>query len=288
MNEVRNLFVDGEAYERRMGRWTRLAGEVFLDWLDVPTGLQWLDVGCGGGAFTEVLTARCVPNNVVAIDPCEGQLCYARSRPRANATQFRLGDAQSLPFADGSFDAAAMALVISYLSDPVRGAAEMARVVRPGGWVATYMWDIAGGGHPVEPVYLAMNSLGIKFSPPPGSAVSRLESMRRVWEEAGLQSIETQVIRIPVVYSDFDDFWESNSAPAGPSGKIIHDLSSNTRALLRRHLRAQLPTRCDGCIAYQAFANAVKGRVPAERRRSMTFAALEHRECLARVVVKAQ
>src|SRR6516165_9192760 len=68
MSEVGNLFVDGEAYERRMGRWTRLAGEAFLDWLDVPTGLQWLDVGCGSGAFTEVLTARCVPAKVVAID----------------------------------------------------------------------------------------------------------------------------------------------------------------------------------------------------------------------------
>jgi SAM-dependent methyltransferase len=199
----------------------------------------------------------------VAIDPSEGQLCYARSRPKAHATQFRLGDAQSLPFADGSFDVAAMALVISYLADPVKGVAQMARVVRPGGWVATYMWDIPGGGHPVEPVYLAMTSLGLKFSPPPGSSVSRLDSMRRVWEEAGLQSMETQVIRIPVVYCDFDDFWESNSAPAGPSGKAIHDLSSGARALLRTHLRERLPTRSDGRIAYQAFANAVKGRAPA-------------------------
>jgi hypothetical protein len=122
----------------------------------------------------------------------------------------------------------------------------------------------------------------MKFSSPPGSDVSRLDSMRRVWEEAGLHWIQTQVIRIPVVYSDFDDFWESNSAPAGPSGKVIQDLSSDARALLRTHLREQLPTRSDGRIGYQAFANAVKGRAPAERRRSMTFAALEHRECLAR------
>jgi SAM-dependent methyltransferase len=117
MNEIGNLFVDGEAYERRMGRWTRLAGEAFLDWLDVPTGLQWLDVGCGSGAFTEVLTARCVPNQVVAIDPSEGQLCYERSRQKAHATQFRLGDAQSLPFADGSFDVA-VHMNIDFLKSP--------------------------------------------------------------------------------------------------------------------------------------------------------------------------
>jgi SAM-dependent methyltransferase len=262
MCEIGNLFVDGEAYERRMGRWTRLAGEAFLDWLDAPLGLQWLDVGCGNGAFNEVLTARCVPAQIVAIDPSEGQLSYARRRLGANMAQFHLGDAQLLPFADGSFDAAAMALVISYLPDPVKGAAEMTRVVRPGGWVASYMWDIPGGGHPVEPVYLAMLSLGMNPPPPPGSAVSKRDNMRAVWEEAGLQSIETQVIRIPIVYSDFDDFWESNSAPVGPSGKMIHDLSPDAREQLLIRLREQLPIGFGGRIAYEAVASAVKGRAP--------------------------
>jgi len=44
------LFTDGAAYERRMGRWSRLVGEVFLDWLAAPPGLRWVDVGCGNGA----------------------------------------------------------------------------------------------------------------------------------------------------------------------------------------------------------------------------------------------
>jgi len=261
MGKVANLFADGEAYERRMGRWTRLAGEAFLAWLGAPMGLKWLDVGCGTGAFTEALMARCAPTDVAAIDPSEGQLSYARARAGAKMAQFRLGDAQSLPFADCSFDAAAMALVISYLPDPIMGAVEMARVVRPGGWVATYMWDIPGGGHPVEPIYLAVNSLGMKVSPPPGSAVSRLANMRGIWEEAGLQSIETLVIRIPVVYSNFDDFWESNCAPVGPSGRMIHDLSPTVREQLQLRLREQLPIGRGGRIAYEACANAVKGRV---------------------------
>jgi ubiquinone/menaquinone biosynthesis C-methylase UbiE len=261
MGEVANLFADGRAYERRMGRWTRAAGEAFLDWLGAPMGLKWLDVGCGNGAFTEALMARCAPTDVAAIDPSEGQLSYARARPGAKMAQFRVGDAQSLPFSDSSFDAAAMALVISYLSDPIMGAVEMARVVRPGGWIAAYMWDIPGGGHPVEPIYLAVNSLGMTVCPPPGSAVSRLDNMRAIWKDAGLQSIETQVIRIPVVYSNFDDFWESNSAPVGPSGRMIHDLSPTAREQLQSRLREQLPIGSDGRIAYKAFANAVKGRV---------------------------
>jgi hypothetical protein len=69
---------------------------------------------------------------------------------------------------------------------------------------------------------------------------------------------------------------------------VIHDLSSGARALLRTYLREQLPTRSDGRIAYQAFANAGKGRAPTERRRSVTFAALEHREVFGKVIVKAQ
>src|SRR5271156_2254412 len=135
MSETANLFVDGKAYERRMGRWSRLAGEIFLDWLAAPQGLRWIDVGCGNGAFTEVLIERCKPAAVSGIDPSEGQLAYARNRPGTKMAQFRVGSAQDLPFADGSFDAAAMALAIIFVPDAVKAAAEMVRVTRPGGIV---------------------------------------------------------------------------------------------------------------------------------------------------------
>ena len=135
MGQAEKLFTDGEAYERLMGRWSRLVGETFLDWLDVPNGLRWLDVGCGNGAFTEELIARCAPATVTAIDPSDDQLAYARTRLGAKTANFQVGDAQKLPFGDGSFDVAIMALVISFVPDPDKAAAEMARVVRPGGWV---------------------------------------------------------------------------------------------------------------------------------------------------------
>ena len=262
MSDAGTLFPDGKAYERRMGRWSRLVGEVFLEWLDVPPGLRWLDVGCGNGAFTEVLIARCAPAEVIAIDPSDGQLAYARARQGTKMAQFRVGEAQSLPFADNSFDAAAMALVINFLSDPEKAAAEMARVVRPGGWVATYMWDVPGGGLPVEPINVAMSSLGMNLPSVPDAAASELNNMRAIWEKAGLQSIDTRVIRIPVVYPDFDDFWDSNSAPIGPRGKALDDLSLHAKEQLKTRLRAQLPTDADGRIRYEAFANAVKGRAP--------------------------
>jgi ubiquinone/menaquinone biosynthesis C-methylase UbiE len=262
MSLVDKLFTDGEAYERLMGRWSRLVGEVFLDWLDVPKDLRWLDVGCGNGAFTEELIARCAPAAVIAIDPSDDQLAYARSRRGVKTAEFRVGDAQKLGFGAGSFDVAVMALVISFLPDPARAAAEMTRVVRPGGWVATYMWDIPGGGVPVDPVYKAIKSLGIPSALPPNPAVSRREAMRELWEQSGIVSVDTRVIRIPVVYSNFDDFWDSTTVPIGPQGKLIESMSTSVREQLRTRLREHLPVASDGRIVYESFANAVKGRVP--------------------------
>jgi SAM-dependent methyltransferase len=262
MSNGQALFADGQAYERMMGRWSRRAGGLFLDWLGLPKGLRCLDVGCGNGAFTEVLIAHSAPTEAVGIDPSEGQLAYARTRPGAKLAQFQIGDAQSLPFANHSFDAALMALVISFVPDPAKAAREMARVVRPGGWVATYMWDGAGGGLPVEPIHVAMRSLGFDAPYPPGMIVSRQDSLLALWQQAGLQSVETRVVKIEVEYSSFDDFWDSNNVPTGPAGQAIRRLPNDAQAQLKEQLRKQLPAGSDGRIKFAAFANAVKGRVP--------------------------
>jgi len=82
------LFTDGEAYERMMGRWSRVVSETFFAWLDLPRGLRWLDVGCGTGAFTGEIIARCDPAKVVAIDPSEEQLAFARTRPGTKSADF--------------------------------------------------------------------------------------------------------------------------------------------------------------------------------------------------------
>jgi SAM-dependent methyltransferase len=81
MSKPDKLFTDGEAYERLMGRWSRLVAKAFLDWLNAPNNLTWLDVGCGNGAFTEELIARCAPAAVTAVDPSDDQLAYAVSTP---------------------------------------------------------------------------------------------------------------------------------------------------------------------------------------------------------------
>jgi len=261
MTDAGAMFSDGKVYERMMGRWSKLVGRVFLEWLNAPKNLKWIEVGCGNGAFTEELIAHCAPLEVTAADPSEGQLSFARTRPAAKLAQFRQADAQALPFPDRSFDAAAMALVITFIPDPAKAVGEMARVVRPGGLVATYMWDVAGGGLPLAPVGRALKALGKEYSRISDTAARR-DTMQALWQGAGLQEVETRVIRVTVNFTSFEDFCESNLVPVGPAGQVIAKMSADEVEQLKAHLRAQLPIAADGTIAYEAFANAVKGRVP--------------------------
>ena len=125
MAEQQIRFDDGASYEQMMGIWSRFAGEIFLDWLAPPLGLRWIDIGCGNGVFTELLVERCSPVEVQGIDPSEGQLAFARTRPASRLAKFRQGDAMALPFADSSFDAAVMALVLVFVPDPAKGISEI-------------------------------------------------------------------------------------------------------------------------------------------------------------------
>src|SRR5437763_14083475 len=117
-------FDDGAAYEGFMGAWSRLAGADFLRWLAPAPGLRWADVGCGNGAFTELLFERCAPEEVQGIDPSEEQLAFARARLANAPARFRQGDAMALPWVDDTFDAAVMALVIFFVPEPAKGVAE--------------------------------------------------------------------------------------------------------------------------------------------------------------------
>src|SRR5271157_2833580 len=182
-------FNDGEAYERGMGPWSRLVGEVFLDWLAPPSGLRWIDIGCGNGAFTELLAQRCAPAEMQGIDPSEGQLAFARTRLGTPDAVFREGDAMALPFDEGRFDAAVMALVLFFVPDPAKGVAEMRRVVRPGGTVTAYVWDDFRDGSPASPARNELLAMGIQTPRPPSSDVSRMTALRDTWTGAGLEAV---------------------------------------------------------------------------------------------------
>jgi ubiquinone/menaquinone biosynthesis C-methylase UbiE len=253
-------FDDGAAYERMMGTWSRLIGEIFVDWLAPGSGLRWIDIGCGNGVFTELLIERCAPAEVQGIDPSEGQLAFARTRPAARGVEFRQGDAIALPFSEDRFDVAVMALVIFFVPNPAKGVAEMVRVVCPGGTVATYAWDIEGGGFPLEPFRTEMRAIGITLPIPPSSGASRMEALRDLWTGAGLEAVETRVIAVQRTFADFDDFWTTTLGSS--VGQTVAAMASSDVELLKARMRARLPADAAGRITYGAHANAVKGRVP--------------------------
>ena len=260
MAEQQIRYDDGAAYERMMGTWSRLAGETFLDWLAPRSGLRWIDVGCGNGAFTELIVERCRPAEVQGVDPSEGQLAFARTRPAARVAQFRVADAMALPFAADTFDAAVMALVIFFVPDPAKGVSEMARVVGPGGTVSTYVWDMLGGGFPQEAIHTEIANMGLTPVRPPRSDASRMEALQDLWTGAGLRAIETREITVQRTFVDFDDFWTINLLGSTVRPTVATMAPSDVETLKSR-VRARLPPDAAGRIICPARANAIKGRL---------------------------
>src|SRR5262245_3381339 len=261
MSEPTIRFDDGAGYERMMGIWSRLVGEKFLEWLAPSAGLRWIDVGCGNGAFTELLVERCAPAQVQGIDPSEAQLAFARTRPAARLAQFQGGDAMALPFSADSFDAAVMALVIFFVPDPAKGIAEMVRVVRPTGLVASYAWDMVGGGFPPEPILGEMRAMGLSPPRPPQLDASRSQVLAELWRNAGLEAVELCEITVHRTFADFDDFWETNLKGSSVRA-MVAIMRPGAVENLKARVRTRLAAKAGHPIICAARANAVRGRIP--------------------------
>jgi ubiquinone/menaquinone biosynthesis C-methylase UbiE len=265
-------FDDGAAYEQYMGQWSQLAGDAFLRWLRPPDKLRWLDVGCGNGAFTEMLVARCAPTSVHGIDPSAEQLAYARTRPLLRDALFRQGDAMALPFPDATFDAAVMPLVIFFLTSPAKGVTEMARVVCGGGLVTAYGWDMAEGGFPYDTLFREMRAIGLQVPAPPSPDASRRDKLEELWTAAALESVSTTELVVERTFGSFPEYWTTVLGSASV-GKQLRALSTTDTARLQDRLRASLPADGTGRITYRARANAARGVVPFHARRHPSPAA---------------
>ena len=253
-------FDDGASYEEFMGKWSRLAGDLFLQWLAPPVGWRWLDVGCGNGAFTELIVERSAPKEVHGIDPSEAQLAFARTRLANAAATFVEGDAMALPWADDAFDAAVQALVIFFVPDAAKSVAEMARVVRRGGSVSAYAWDILGGGFPFAALQEEMAAIASPPPWPPSVAASRMDVLQALWMDAGLFDVATRVITVRLTFADFDAFWAI--ARTGPRlAPTIAALTPDRLDALRERLRRRLSPNGAGRIDVDATANAIRGTV---------------------------
>ncbi|MFH5923333.1 class I SAM-dependent methyltransferase [Roseomonas xinghualingensis] len=258
-----DLWVAGEAYERYVGRWSRLVAPIFLDGLGLPAGGRWLDVGCGTGALSQAILGRCAPASVLGIDLSTGFLTLARQQVTDNRAEFRPGDARDLPVPDAGFDAVVSGLVLNFVPDQSKAAAEMLRAARPGGTVAAYVWDYAEGMQMMRRFWdaaVALDPAVREKDEWPRFPLCQPGPLRALFEGAGLREVAVTAIEVPTTFRDFDDFWSPFLAGQGPAPSYCVSIGEEGRAALRERLRASLPMEPDGSIRLTARAWAVRGR----------------------------
>jgi len=248
--------VPAEAYDRFMGVHSRQLAPQLADLAKLSSGDRALDVGCGPGALTAELVARLGAGSVAAVDPSESFVAAARARHRD--IDVRRASAESLPFADHAFDAALAQLVVHFMTDPVAGLCEMARVTRSEGVIAACVWDHAGERTPVSTFFRAARDLGLPTRDESARAGAREGHLVELFKASGLRDVEQTVLVARVEYSSFDDWWKPLSFGVGPAGAAYAALRPDQRARVRERCEVLLPPPP---FELASFAWAARGTV---------------------------
>jgi SAM-dependent methyltransferase len=247
--------VSADAYLRFMGRYSEPLAAQFADLAGVHGGQRALDVGCGPGALTAVLASRAGADAVSAVEPSAS--FAAAARERLPGVDVRQSAAERLPFPDDAFDVALAQLVVHFMTDPVAGLREMARVTRPGGVVAACVWDHAGGHGPVSAFWQAARELDPAADDESGLAGVRAGHLAELFTQAGLTGVQDGTLTVRVRQADFGSWWETFTLGVGPAGAYLAALDDAGRATLREQCRRRLPT---GPFEVSATAWAATGR----------------------------
>lgn len=261
-NHPRDAWDSGRAYEPYVGRWSRLVARSFLAWLAAPPGGRWLDVGCGTGALTGTILESAAPRSVEGIDAAEEFLAHARATITDERAAFRAGDAQALPVETAAYDAVVSGLALNFIPRPELAVAEMARAARPGGLVAAYVWDYAGGMQMLRHFWnaaAALDPAAIALDEGRRFPLCRAEPLAALFRGGGLDGVTTRPIDVRTEFAGFDDFWSPFLGGQGPAPSYVTSLSADGQAALRERLRAALPVALDGSIPLWARAWAVRG-----------------------------
>lgn len=254
----------GDSYDLYMGRWSRALASRFLDWLALPQGLHWLEVGCGTGALSAAILSHAGAGSLIAIDTSEAFLARARVNVPDSRVTFRKGDAMALDVPAESCDAVASGLVLNFVPARERALAEMRRVARPGAPIAFYVWDYPGGG--VEfmrafwDVAVQLDSAADELTEDRRFPFCTPEALRALAVGAGLAAVECRAIEVPTVFADFDDFWRPFTLGTGPAPGYCMSLQPAARERLARRLEDGLPRDTSGRIPLRARAWAVRGQ----------------------------
>lgn len=262
-NSVADTWESGDPYELYVGRWSRRVAPLFLEWLRVPAGRRWLDVGCGTGALSAAIVDRCSPSSVTAVEPSAGFREQA-GRQLAGRVQVHSGTAAEIPLPDGCIDATVSGLVLNFVADECAALTEMARVSVRGGTIGAYVWDYAGKMQMMRVFWdsaveldaaAAVLDEGARFPSctPPG--------LTDLFTRAGLQGVQVTAIDIAMHFASFDEFWRPFLGGQGPAPAYAMALDDAARTRLRDRIRDRLPRRADGSLSLAARAWAVRATV---------------------------
>jgi SAM-dependent methyltransferase len=265
MTHQRDIFVESDAYERFMGRWSRELAPLLVTFAAVDEGDSVLDAGSGTGALSFAV-AEAIPSvRVTGVDPSGAYVRYAQARAPSARVRFLVGDAQALEVPDATFDKTLSLLVMNFIPDPAKALREMIRATRAGGIVAAAVWDYGEGMQMLrvfwdEAVALDSTLAGRDERNMP---LCRKGELAALWRAQGLQQVEEQPIAIERAFASFVDYWSPFLGGQGPAGAYAASLAETARVALESKLRKRLlGERQDGAFTLQARAWAVKGVVP--------------------------
>ena len=263
MEPRKDVWAAGDLYEPYVGRWSRLVARAFLDWLAVPEGADWLDVGCGTGALTEAILDAADPRQILGVDPSAEFLATAAGQIADPRVRFAVGDARALPVPDDAFDAVVAGLVLHFVPDPQPAGREMARAAAPGGTVAAYVWDFAGERQFTRyfwQVATALDPAAAEYDPGRVCSLCHPEPLAALFAGAGLQAVTVQALEVPIVFRDFDDYWQPHLlGGSSPAQRYAASQGAEQRTALRERLHATLPIADDGSIPLLGRLWAVRG-----------------------------
>ncbi len=259
-DDARSFLTSGDAYDAFMGRYSRPLAHAFADVAGVEAGQSVLDVGCGPGSLTGVLVDRLGAGSVSALDPSPPFV--AECATRHPGVDVRSGRAEAIPFEDASFDSVLAQLVLHFVTDPARAAAELRRVVRPGGIAAACVWDFAQGMEMLRHFWDAALTVD-SDAPDEAQAMrfGRAGELVELLEAAGFHEVTETTLEVASTYGEFEELWSGFLAGIGPAGSFCVSLSDEQRSAVREELfrRIGAPT---GPFTLAATARCAHGRAP--------------------------
>lgn len=258
-------FTNTNGYELLMGRWSRRLARRFIEFAEVTDGNRVLDVGMGTGALSLAVLAATRHSEVIGIDPSDQYVKYARSRTSDSRARFEVGDAQALPYLDASFDQTLALLVMNFIPDAPKAAAEMRRVTRPGGIMAAAVWDYGEGMTMLRTFWDAAVTLDAAAEPRHERHMPycRKGELSALWSATSLTGVMETSLVVPLTFDSFTDFWQPFLSGQGPSGSYATSLSPERQQALRERLRLELLSgKPDASFTLQARAWSVRGVVP--------------------------